>query len=90
MTNYLPLITSESELSSYLAKINNFAFLSEEEERDLALSYKAGNIKDAEKLVTSHLRLVAKIAFTYKNYGLSMMDLILRRKSWFDAGCKKV
>lgn len=76
MTSYLPIITAESELSAYISKINNFAYLTEEEERDLALSYKNGNIKDAEKLVTSHLRLVVKIAYTYRNYGLSMMDLI--------------
>jgi RNA polymerase sigma-32 factor len=76
MTNYLPILSSESELSSYLNKINAFAYLSEEEEKTLAISYRNGNIKDAEQLVTSHLRLVAKIAFGYRNYGLSMMDLI--------------
>jgi RNA polymerase sigma-32 factor len=76
MTNYLPIISSESDLHSYLNKINAFPFLSEEEEKSLALSYQSGNIKDAEQLVTSHLRLVAKIALGYRNYGLSMMDLI--------------
>ena len=76
MTNYLPILSSESELSAYLNKINAFAYLSEEEEKTLAISYHKGNIKDAEQLVTSHLRLVAKIAFGYRNYGLSMMDLI--------------
>ena len=76
MTTLLPIITSESELTTYLGKINSFAYLTETEERELAISYRDGNVKDAEQLVTSHLRLVAKIAFSYKGYGLSMMDLI--------------
>jgi len=76
MTNYLPILSSESELNAYLNKINAFSYLSEEEEKTLATSYHNGNIQDAEQLVTSHLRLVAKIALGYRNYGLSMMDLI--------------
>jgi len=76
MATFLPIITSESELTTYLSKINSFVYLTEDAERDLAISYRDGNVQDAEQLVTSHLRLVAKIAFTYQNYGLSMMDLI--------------
>ena len=76
MTINLPLLTSESELSRYLNQISNLPYLEEEEEKTLALAYSKGDIKAAEKLVTSHLRLVVKIAMNYKNYGLSLMDLV--------------
>jgi RNA polymerase sigma-32 factor len=51
--------------------------LTEEEERELAMHFhKTGDLKAAHKLVTSHLRLVVKIAMGFKGYGLPMMDVI--------------
>ena len=74
--NLLPVITSENDVYPYLKKINQFPILSDEEEK-LAVDWiKNGDIKAAQKLVTSHLRLVAKIAMGYRGYGLPMFDLI--------------
>ena len=73
----LPTITSESGLSLYLAQIKKFPMLDAEEEYMLAKNWKErGNLKAAHKLVTSHLRLVAKIAMGYKGYGLPVSELI--------------
>ena len=64
-------------LSVYLAQIKKFPMLDAEEEYMLAKNWKTtGNIKAAEKLVTSHLRLVAKIAMGYKGYGLPVNEMI--------------
>jgi len=73
----LPAISQESGLSRYLEEIKKFPMLSEEEEKDLA--HKWHDEKDvlaAQKLVTSHLRLVAKIAQQFKGYGLPVADMI--------------
>ena len=73
----VPSIVQDPSLSSYLAKIKKFPMLSVEEEYMLAKSWKKrGNIKSAQKLVTSHLRLVAKIAMGYKGYGLPLNELV--------------
>ena len=64
-------------LSVYLAQIKKFPMLDAEEEYMLAKNWKTtGNIKAAEKLVTSHLRLVAKIAMGYRGYGLPINEMI--------------
>ena len=64
-------------LSIYLAQIKKFPMLDAEEEYMLAKSWKErGNLKAAHKLVTSHLRLVAKIAMGYRGYGLPVNELI--------------
>ena len=77
-TNYnLPTLSSESGLSAYLAQIKKFPMLDAEEEYMLAKNWKTtGNLKSAEKLVTSHLRLVAKIAMGYKGYGMPVNEMI--------------
>ena len=77
-TSYnLPTLSSEGGLSTYLAQIKKFPMLDAEEEYMLAKNWKnTGNIKSAEKLVTSHLRLVAKIAMGYKGYGLPVNEMI--------------
>ena len=73
----LPAITSEGSLSSYLARIKKFPMLSAEEEYMLAKSWRdRGDLKSAQKLVTSHLRLVAKIAMGYRGYGLPVSELV--------------
>jgi RNA polymerase sigma-32 factor len=64
-------------LSLYLAQIKKFPMLDAEEEYMLAKSWiERGNLKAAHKLVTSHLRLVAKIAMGYRGYGLPVNELI--------------
>jgi len=77
-TNYnLPALSNEGGLSIYLAQIKKFPMLAAEEEYMLAKNWrKTGNLKSAEKLVTSHLRLVAKIAMGYKGYGLPVNEII--------------
>ena len=64
-------------LSLYLAQIKKFPMLDAEEEYLLAKNWREeGNLKAAHKLVTSHLRLVAKIAMGYRGYGLPVNELI--------------
>jgi len=77
-TNYnLPTLSNEGGLSSYLTQIKKFPMLDAEEEYMLAKNWKTtGNLKSAEKLVVSHLRLVAKIAMGYKGYGLPLNEMI--------------
>tara|TARA_B100000989_G_scaffold298326_1_gene287116 strand:- start:4763 stop:5653 length:891 start_codon:yes stop_codon:yes gene_type:complete len=77
-SNYnLPSLSNEGSLSAYLSQIKKFPMLDAEEEYMLAKNWKnTGNVKSAEKLVTSHLRLVAKIAMGYKGYGLPISEMI--------------
>ena len=64
-------------LSIYLSQIKKFPMLDAEEEYMLAKNWREnGNLKSAHKLVTSHLRLVAKIAMGYRGYGLPVNELI--------------
>tara|TARA_E500000178_G_scaffold311899_1_gene328181 strand:+ start:1029 stop:1925 length:897 start_codon:yes stop_codon:yes gene_type:complete len=64
-------------LSVYLAQIKKFPMLDAEEEYMLAKNWReSGNLKAAHKLVTSHLRLVAKIAMGYRGYGLPVNELV--------------
>jgi|TARA_B110000438_G_scaffold291467_1_gene328451 RNA polymerase sigma-32 factor len=73
----LPTLSSEGGLTVYLAQIKKFPMLAAEEEYMLAKNWRTtGNIKAAEKLVTSHLRLVAKIAMGYKGYGMPINEMI--------------
>ena len=68
---------SSGGLSIYLAQIKKFPMLDAEEEYMLAKNWKEhGNLQSAHKLVTSHLRLVAKIAMGYRGYGLPVNELI--------------
>ena len=77
INNNLPALSNEGGLSAYLEQIKKFPMLAAEEEYMLAKNWRTnGNVKAAEKLVTSHLRLVAKIAMGYKGYGLPLFDLI--------------
>jgi len=73
----VPVLASESGLSAYMAEIKKFPLLEPEEEFMLAHRYADhGDTEAAHKLVTSHLRLVAKIAMGYRFYGLPVSDLI--------------
>ena len=70
-------VPSIGGLSIYLAQIKKFPMLDAEEEYMLAKNWReSGNLKSAHKLVTSHLRLVAKIAMGYRGYGLPVNELI--------------
>jgi RNA polymerase sigma-32 factor len=73
----VPVIGSETNLSRYLQEIRRFPMLSPDEEYMLGKSWREhGDIDAAHKLVTSHLRLVAKIAMGYRGYGLPLSELI--------------
>jgi len=73
----LPVLSSEGNLAFYLREIKKFPILSANEEFMLAKKFKdQGDTEAAHKLVTSHLRLVAKIAMGYRGYGLPITDLI--------------
>ena len=70
MAQALPLLTAESGLSRYLDEIRRFPMLEPQQEYMLAKSWREhGDRAAAHKLVTSHLRLVAKIAMGYRGYG---------------------
>ncbi len=73
----LPLISAESGLSRYLEEIRRFPMLEPQEEYMLAKSWREhGDREAAHRLVTSHLRLVAKIAMGYRGYGLPISEVI--------------
>ena len=73
----LPVIASEGGLSRYLDEIRKFPMLQPQEEYMLAKSWREhGDSAAAHKLVTSHLRLVAKIAMGYRGYGLPIGEVI--------------
>jgi RNA polymerase sigma-32 factor len=77
INNNLPTLSNEGGLSAYLEQIKKFPMLEAEEEYNLAKNWRTnGNVKAAEKLVTSHLRLVAKIAMGYRGYGLPVNEMI--------------
>jgi RNA polymerase sigma-32 factor len=77
MAAALPMIAGESGLSRYLAEIKRFPMLEPQEEYMLAKSWREHGDRDAaQKLVTSHLRLVAKIAMGYRGYGLPIGEVI--------------
>src|SRR6266705_2136123 len=73
----LPIISAESGLSRYLEEIRRFPMLEPQEEFMFAKSWREhGDREAAHKLVTSHLRLVAKIAMGYRGYGLPIAEVI--------------
>ena len=73
----VPAMAGEGSLSHYLQQIKKFPMLEAKEEYMLAKSWRdRGDIRAAQKLVTSHLRLVAKIAIGYKGYGLPVSELV--------------
>ena len=76
-TGNLPQVIEENSLFSYFEKIKKFPVLSENEETRLIRDFKEnGDLTAAQKLITSHLRLAAKIALTYRRYGLPMADIV--------------
>jgi len=77
MAAALPVVAGESGLSRYLSEIKRFPMLEPQEEYMLAKRWREhGDREAAHKLVTSHLRLVAKIAMGYRGYGLPIGEVI--------------
>ncbi len=77
MTSSLPSINTETNLSRYFEEIRKFPMLTAEEEYMLGKQWQDhGDTEAAHRLVTSHLRLVAKIASGYRGYGLPLSELI--------------
>ena len=75
--NTFPILSNEGSLSHYLQQIKKFPMLTEKQEVSLANKWrKEGDTKAAHALVTSHLRLVARIAMGYRGYGLPITELI--------------
>ncbi len=76
-TASLPVLSGEGNLAFYLREIRRFPVLDPNEEFMLAKAWREhGDLEAAHKLVTSHLRLVAKIAMGYRGYGLPLSELI--------------
>jgi RNA polymerase sigma-32 factor len=77
MASSIPALTNEGNLARYLQEIRKFPLLEPEEEYMLAKRWREHNDTEAaHRLVTSHLRLVAKIAMGYRGYGLPISELI--------------
>ena len=75
--NKLPILSNEGSLTHYLQQIKKFPMLTEKQEVSLAKKWRdKGDTSAAHELVTSHLRLVAKIAMGYRGYGLPVTELI--------------
>ena len=73
----LPILSNEGSLTHYLQQIKKFPMLTEKQEVSLANKWiKKGDTEAAHSLVTSHLRLVARIAMGYRGYGLPITELI--------------
>lgn len=76
-SNVLSLLYAHNSLSLYLAEINKFPMLDAKQEYMLAKRFQDYNdIEAAHKLTTSHLRLAAKVALSFRHYGLALADLI--------------
>lgn len=77
MAGTLPVLANEGGLSRYLDEIRKFPMLEPSEEFTLAKAWRdAGDREAAHRLVTSHLRLVAKIAMGYRGYGLPIGEVV--------------
>ena len=75
MMKHLPVV--RNSLESYIMQINKLPLLTQEEEFKLAVRYRKHNDLEAvQKLITSNLRFVVKVAFEYKSYGIKILDLI--------------
>ncbi|RJT25882.1 RNA polymerase sigma factor RpoH [Chakrabartia godavariana] len=86
----IPALNSEEGLNRYLAEIRKFPILTAEEEYMLAKRFEEHqDTEAAAKLVTSHLRLVAKIAMGYRGYGLPVSELIAEGNIGLMQGVKK-
>ncbi|WP_188055567.1 MULTISPECIES: RNA polymerase sigma factor RpoH [unclassified Sphingosinithalassobacter] len=86
----IPALGGEASLNRYLAEIKKFPILAPEQEYMLAKRFQEhGDTEAAAQLVTSHLRLVAKIAMGYRGYGLPVSELISEGNIGLMQGVKK-
>ena len=86
----IPALSSEDGLNRYMAEIRKFPLLTPQEEYMLAKRFEEhGDTEAAHKLVTSHLRLVARIAMGYRGYGLPVSELIAEGNIGLMQGVKK-
>ena len=86
----VPALGGEASLNRYLSEIRKFPVLKPEQEYMLAKRYQEhGDPEAAAQLVTSHLRLVAKIAMGYRGYGLPVSELISEGNIGLMQGVKK-
>src|SRR6201747_53452 len=86
----MPALNAESGLSHYLEEIRRFPMLEPQQEYMLAKRFEEhGDPEAAARLVTSHLRLVAKIAMGYRGYGLPVSELISEGNIGLMQGVKK-
>ena len=77
MANALPIVAGENGLAHYLAEIRKFPMLEPQEEYMLAKRWREHEDPlAAQKLVTSHLRLVARVAMGYRGYGLPIGEIV--------------
>src|ERR1043165_3313744 len=91
MATALPTLANEGGLSRYLDEIRRLPFLEQHEEYMLAKRWREhGDREAAHKLVTSHLRLVAKIAMGYRGYGLPLGEVVSEGKMGTTANQKKL
>ena len=72
----LVTLEQKNNLAKYLTEVYKIPVLTEEEEMEYAKKKEEGDLNAAKILISSHLRLVVKIAFKYQNYGLPIMDMI--------------
>ncbi len=75
--SYVPAVQNKNDLLYFLKQVNKYPILTEEEEKDLALRYyNNADLSAAHTLVTCHLRMVVKLAYQYRGYGLPISDMI--------------
>ena len=87
----LPALSPDGNLSRYLEQIRSFPMLEQKQEYMLAKAWKDhGDVDAAHQMVTSHLRLVAKIAMGYRGYGLPVADLISEDNTRLTLDCLSI